>query len=56
MEDLINVNELAKRMGVHYNTIYNLVRKGDIPYIRLGDGAYRFNYSEVLERLKGGDE
>lgn len=36
----ITVKELAKYLGVHTDTIYDLVKAGKIPHIRLGRRIY----------------
>ncbi|MEC0329334.1 helix-turn-helix domain-containing protein [Paenibacillus macerans] len=33
----LTVTETAELIGVHRNTVYNLVREGQIPYVRVRD-------------------
>ncbi|WP_423804195.1 helix-turn-helix domain-containing protein [Paenibacillus macerans] len=33
----MTVTETAELIGVHRNTVYNLVREGQIPYVRVRD-------------------
>lgn len=51
MDKLLTTNELADKLGVHRTTIYNM-RKNGMPVI-MAMGAPRFNYSEVIEWMKG---
>lgn len=38
---LLNVKELADRLGAKVNTVYGWIHEGKIPYIKLG-GLIRF--------------
>lgn len=48
----INVQELAKLLGVNPRTIWRLAQRGDIPApIRLGDRIVRWRLSDIREYL-----
>ena len=51
-EGWVRKKELAKHLNVSLRTVDNWIRKGDIPYIRLGDRKNLFKLSEVDEALK----
>lgn len=48
---LITVKQAAKLIGVHYNTVYKMIRSGRIKSIRLGwggkGGAVRINPNDL---------
>lgn len=51
---MLNVNDLCKRLGVHYNTVYYFIRTGQIKAIRL-KRDYRIkeeDFQEFLEKRK----
>jgi excisionase family DNA binding protein len=45
--------EIGKFINVPTNTIWDMARKGKIPFIKIGSRAYRFNIDAVIEALKG---
>jgi len=47
-----NVQHLAERLGVRYDTVLTWVRRGKLPHIRDGRGRYLFNLNTVLETLR----
>lgn len=47
----LNVREIAGRLGVSEKTIYNMVRAGRLPHLRIG-GQYRFSIEEVDRALR----
>lgn len=47
---MIKTKELANKLGVHINTIYNYIKIG-MPYIR-ATKTYLFDYEEVIKWLK----
>ena len=51
MDKLITISELAELLNVTTRTIYNMIYKNKIPFIRIG-GSYRFNADEVIEYFK----
>lgn len=51
--EIITVQELACEFRVSRKTIYNLVYRRRIPFIKVG-GALRFRRSELEEWLKNG--
>lgn len=51
MNKLITVVELAELLNVTKTTIYNMIYKNEIPFIKIG-GSYRFSEEEVLTYFK----
>lgn len=51
MNKLITISELAELLNVTTRTIYNMIYKNEIPFIRIG-GSYRFDVDEVIEYFK----
>ncbi|KYP16628.1 hypothetical protein [Flavihumibacter sp. CACIAM 22H1] len=53
--EIIDRNELQKRLGLSEVSIMNWEKKGKIPNFRIG-GAVRYNWPKVIEALesKGG--
>ena len=45
--ELLNTRELAQRLGCTERHIFNLIRRGQLPHIRVGR-LVRFNWSTVL--------
>ncbi len=52
---IITVKELAHELRVSRKTIYNLVYRRKIPFIKVG-GALRFRRDEIEEWLKKGGQ
>lgn len=52
MAELISSFELAKRLKIHYQTLYTMIEDGKIPYISLGERSKRFDYDEVVAHLR----
>ncbi len=46
-EPYLSVREVAQRWGVHRNTIYNLIRRGEIRVVRVSPKAFRIAREEV---------
>lgn len=45
------IKEFAEYIGVHYNTIYNGIKKGHIEAFRIGKGSnchYRIAHTEIV--------
>lgn len=55
-EQLLNVRETARRLGVHENTVRNWVRKGRISPAPGGSRSLRFDAAEVERLVRGGGE
>ena len=51
MDKLLTVLEIAELLNVTKTTIYNMIYKNEIPFIKIG-GTYRFNADEVIEYFK----
>jgi excisionase family DNA binding protein len=50
-QDFFSVQELADKLGVSKDTVYRLIRKGELPYHQIGR-AIRFRWADVEEYLK----
>lgn len=50
MERLLTVDDLADLLQFKRQSIYNLVHKGKIPFIKVGN-ALRFNVSDIEKYL-----
>lgn len=62
---LLVAEELAELLRVHRQRIYELVRSGKLPAIRVGERQYRFSADAVrrwieeggsIRTIKGGDD
>ena len=51
MKKLLTVVEIAELLNVTKTTIYNMIYKNEIPFIKIG-GTYRFNADEVIDYFK----
>jgi excisionase family DNA binding protein len=51
MSQLVNVAEMAKRLGVSKSTLYGLVRQRRIPHIKVGDRVL-FDAEKVVAALE----
>ena len=50
LDELLTREQLAKKIGVHYNTIDNWRESGKLPYYHFPDNAkYGFKLEDVLE-------
>lgn len=47
---MIKTKELAEKLGLHVNTIYNYISKG-MPHIKT-DKDYLFDYDKVIKWLE----
>ena len=52
MDDLLTIDQLSERLGVCTRTARNLMRKGQIPVIRLSGKLLRFSWRSVMEHLE----
>ncbi len=48
---LLKTKELAEKLGVHPITVNRMAKDGRIPFIKISDTEFRFNYEEVIEAL-----
>lgn len=52
-EDFISTQELSRILGISTRSLMSSIKKGDIPYSRIGErGRYRFLFSEVEKALQ----
>lgn len=49
----LTVDEVAEELQLHPNTIYDLLRAGEIPGLKIG-GAWRIPRSRLVEYLEEG--
>ena len=49
MNDILTVSELAQRLKLTDDTIYQMVAAGKVPYFRVGQkaGAIRFRWDDI---------
>lgn len=47
---LLTVKQLARYLGVHEQTVYDMARKGELPSIRIGR-SWRFDVEAVRTAL-----
>lgn len=50
MTKLLSVKELAKYLNLTQRTVYNLIDRGEIPFLKVG-GQYRFKEEEIARWL-----
>jgi excisionase family DNA binding protein len=48
---MVTIVQVAKYLNVSVNTIRNLIRKNQLPFVVVG-GAYRFDLDEIKKTLK----
>lgn len=46
-DELLNVRQTAKELGVHENTVRNLEKRGELKAVRLPSGVRRFRKLDV---------
>ena len=51
-ENLISTNELAKKLSVHRMTVVRMAKDGRIPFLKISDTEYRYNYEKVITALE----
>lgn len=44
---LLTVEQLAHMLSMKRNQVYDLIRRTDIPHVRLSDNRIRFRWSDV---------
>ncbi len=54
-EEILDVEGVARALGVSTRTIYNLARSGDIPAMRVGR-EWRFVRRNIIEWVANGSE
>ncbi len=53
-KEILIADEVAEMLRVDRQRIYELVRRGAIPVIRLGDRQYRFNRDVIAAWMERG--
>ena len=54
IENWVNLEEIAKYLAVHKDTVRNWIKKGTIPHTRAGK-QFKFKISEVDAWMKSGE-
>ena len=49
---LLSTTQLAKKLGLHRITVVRMANDGRIPYIKISDTEYRYDYDKVIETLE----
>ena len=49
---LLSTTQLAKKLGLHRITVVRMANDGRIPYIKISDTEYRYDYGKVIEALE----
>lgn len=49
---LLTTNEIAEKLNVHPATVRRMVKRKQIPYIKLSDKEFRFQLEPVLTALQ----
>jgi excisionase family DNA binding protein len=49
--EILTVKEIAEILRVHPTTIYNIIKRGDLPAIKVGN-SYRVYKSDFVEYIK----
>lgn len=49
---LLTTIELAEYLQVHPETIRRMVKRGQIPVVKLSEREYRFDFEKVMETLE----
>jgi len=52
MNEILNIDGVAKYLGLSPSTVYKLCREGDLPHSRLGK-QFKFSKSSIDEMLNG---
>lgn len=48
----MTTKQLAEALNVHSETVRRMRIREQIPFIKVSDTEYRYNYEEVIEALK----
>jgi excisionase family DNA binding protein len=54
MNEILNIDGVAKYLGLSPSTVYKLCREGDLPHSRLGK-QFKFSKSAIDKNLQGDD-
>lgn len=52
--ELIDINELSRRLSIPKVSIYQMTMLHQIPFIKIGPRRLRFDYDKVLEHFNAG--
>lgn len=54
MEELLKVREVAKLLRISESNLRNVIRRGELPVVRIGKKLIRIRESAVMEFIEGG--
>ncbi len=54
MKEILNIDEVAETLHVSSRTVYNLLKSGKIPGIKIG-GQWRFSREEIMKMFLVGN-
>ena len=52
--NMLTTKELSDKLNVHPETIRRMVKRGQIPFIKLSEKEFRFNLENVIKALEEG--
>lgn len=52
IQELLNVRQTARELGVHENTVRNLEQRGELRAVRLPGSGFRRFLKEDIERMR----
>ena len=55
-QNLMTVKELSSYLNIHEQTIYKMIYKKQIPFIKIKGIGYRFNTDEIEQWINKGHE
>ena len=55
MDDILKVSEVAQRLRLTEDAVYQMVASGKLPFFRVGQkaGAIRFRWNEIEKWIEG---
>ena len=51
---ILKPSEVAEFLGIHKNTVYKLIRRGDLPAFRVGK-SWRIQRNDLFQLLEGSE-
>ena len=51
-ENLLSTTQLSKKLSVHRITVIRMANDGRIPYVKISDTEYRYDYKKVMVALE----
>ena len=50
--DFMSTSQLAKKLGVHRITVIRMANDGRIPFMKISDTEYRYDFEKVMAALE----